>query len=525
METTITQDCAPAGVTICERTPGLPIAGPRHRAAAGCLVLLLLLLAGPAARAQAPAWQTAVTAFQNNFISSQIRATAADASGNVYVAGNFTGTIVLGSIGLTSAGNNDAFVAKWSSASGTFVWAQRAGGPLDDYGTGVAVSGASVYLTGYFMGTAAFGGTAPLVSAGGTDVFVAKLADAGPAGSFVWAQRAGGPGSEQANAVAVQGANVYLTGYFTGTAAFGGTAPLVSAGGTDVFVAKLTDAGTAGSFTWAERGGGVINDAATAVAVSGANVYIAGNFTLTVSFGSAFLVSAGYADAFVAKLIDAGPAGSFVWAQRGGGPNFDVAHGAAVSGANVYVVGQFETTASFGPTVLTGTGYDVFVAKFIDAGPAGSVAWAQRGGGPNFDVAYGVAVSGANVYAAGYVVPPASFGPFAFAAPTNTNVGFLASMRDPTLTATRSALSAESVTLAPNPAHGMATVRLPAVPGTATATLTLLDALGRAVRTQQVPLAAVGTTAEVPLAGLAPGLYRLRVQAGGQQASQALAVE
>ena len=79
--------------------------------------------------------------------------------------------------------------------------------------------------------------------------------------------------------------------------------------------------------------------------------------------------------------------------------------------------------------------------------------------------------------------------------------------------------------LTPNPAHGTATVQLPAVPGAAQATLTLLDALGRTVRTQLVPLPAAGATAEVPLAGLAPGLYRLRVQAGGLLASRALAVE
>ena len=34
-----------------------------------------------------------------------------------------------------------------------------------------------------------------------------------------------------------------------------------------------------------------------------------------------------------------------------------------------------------------------------------------------------------------------------------------------------------------------------------------------------------GATAELPFTGLAPGLYRVRVQAGGQQASRALAVE
>ena len=554
---------------------------------AGLLLWLGLLVAGPAARAQAPAWQAAVTSFQTGGNSSRIQASAADVNGNVYVAGTFSGTIVLGTIGLISAGSNDVFVAKWSSASGNFVWAQRAGGPaadeaaaiavngasvyltgtftgtaafggtalvsagavdvfvakltdagpaasfvwaqraggsLQDRSFGVAVSGASVYLTGIFEGTTTFGGTAPLVSAGSFDVFVAKLTDAGASGTFSWARRAGGPSLEFAGGVAASGTSVYLTGGFTGTAAFGGTA-LTSAGSSDVFVAKLTDAGSSGAFAWAQRAGGTGFDNAAAVAVSGANVYITGNFSGTTSFGAAFLVSVGSDDAFVAKLTDTGPAGSFVWAQRGGGPGADAGYFVAVSGANVYASGYFNDAASFGSTALIGIGNEAFLAKFVDAGGAGSVAWAQRGGGPGSDVADGVAVGGQNVYVVGYVTPPATFGPFAFAAPTNTFVGFLASLRDPTLTATRPALSAESIALFPNPAHTATTVRLPAVPGAATATLTLLDGLGRTVRRQQVALPAAGAAAEVSVAGLAPGLYRLLVQAGGQQASRALAVE
>ena len=41
-----------------------------------------------------------------------VTATAIDASGNVYVAGYFTGTISFGATTLTSAGDRDVFVAK-----------------------------------------------------------------------------------------------------------------------------------------------------------------------------------------------------------------------------------------------------------------------------------------------------------------------------------------------------------------------------------------------------------------------------
>ncbi|GAB3581251.1 fibronectin type III domain-containing protein [Hymenobacter daeguensis] len=92
--------------------------------------------------------------------------------------------------------------------------------------------------------------------------------------------------------------------------------------------------------------------------------------------------------------------------------------------------------------------------------------------------------------------------------------------------AVHAALGAGVVELFPNPAHHTASVVLPAVPGAARAQLTLLNALGQAVRTQAVLLTrASETRVQLDLAGLAPGLYSVRVAAGGQSASQRLVVE
>ncbi|MDQ2769419.1 MAG: T9SS type A sorting domain-containing protein [Bacteroidota bacterium] len=74
----------------------------------------------------------------------------------------------------------------------------------------------------------------------------------------------------------------------------------------------------------------------------------------------------------------------------------------------------------------------------------------------------------------------------------------------------------------PNPAHATTTVAVPAVPGVATATLTILDAVGRTLRTQTAP---TNAPAELNLTGLAPGLYAVRVQAGAAIATQRLVVE
>ena len=551
----------------------------------GLLTLLFLTLRLPAA-AQAPAWQSAravavaTAAVASNY--STVTATAVDATGNVYLAGNFTNTMALGGTTLTSLGVYDIFVAKFSPVSNQFVWAQRAGGTDSDYATALAVSGTNVYVAGYFgSSTAGFGatsltnagsigsydmfvakltdagstgsftwaqraggtggaaaaalvvsgtsvyvagsfggpmasfGTVILTNVGSSDVFVTKLTDAGSTGSFVWAQQAGGTGSEGASGLAVSGTDVYVAGDFSGSMAVFGLATLASAGSFDVFVTKLTDAGSAGSFAWAQRAGGTDSDRATALAVSGTSLYVTGYFySSTAGFGATTLTNAGFDDVFVTKLTDVGSTGSFAWAQRAGGTGVDHANTLAVSGTGVYIAGNFNSpTAVFGTATLTNTNSigadDVFVAKLMDVGITSSFAWAQRAGGTGNDVATALTLSGTSVYVAGdFNSSTAVFGPITL---SNLNsrpitVGFLASLTDPTLTATTAPDGPRApAALYPNPAGRTATLRLPA--GTAPAPLTLTDALGRAVRHYPAP---AGAEAVLDLGGLPAGLYLLR---------------
>ena len=72
-------------------------------------------------------------------------------------------------------------------------WATQAGGTGIDVGYGIsALPDGSSIVTGYFRDTAAFGSTT-LTSAGGKDVFTAKMnAD----GTWAWATQAGGTGTD-----------------------------------------------------------------------------------------------------------------------------------------------------------------------------------------------------------------------------------------------------------------------------------------------------------------------------------------
>jgi hypothetical protein len=79
-----------------------------------------------------------------------------------------------------------------------------------------------------------FGG-GNLVSAGGTDIVVAKYS---PTGTHLWSQRFGSTDSDRGNTVATDASgNVFMTGRFGETVDFGG-GDLVSAGLSDIVIMK-----------------------------------------------------------------------------------------------------------------------------------------------------------------------------------------------------------------------------------------------------------------------------------------------
>ncbi|MDY0112281.1 MAG: SBBP repeat-containing protein, partial [Candidatus Syntrophosphaera sp.] len=163
------------------------------------LLFVLLLLCTRFIFAQSDIWLWAKQA--GGTYSDEGNGIAIDSSGNSYVTGRFQGTATFGTTTLTTTGSSeiaDIFVAKLDS-SGNWLWATKAGGNDRDYGYDIATdfSGNS-YVTGYFNGTASFGGTT-LTSSGQEDIFVAKLDSSG---NWLWAKKAGGTCSESGLSIA-----------------------------------------------------------------------------------------------------------------------------------------------------------------------------------------------------------------------------------------------------------------------------------------------------------------------------------
>ncbi|MGI4762572.1 MAG: beta strand repeat-containing protein [Janthinobacterium lividum] len=91
--------------------------------------------------------------------------------------------------------------------------------------------------------------------------------------------------------------------------------------------------------------------------------------------------------------------------------------------------------------------------------------------------------------------------------------------------ATAASLSASEVTVYPNPAQGRFTVRVPAVAGASQVQAELLNTLGQVVRRQSATLPAAGTTLTVEAAGLAAGVYTLRLTAGASTLAKRVVVQ
>jgi hypothetical protein len=223
---------------------------------------------------------------------------AADAAGNIALTGYFQGTSNFGGQNLTSAGANDAFVARYDS-NGREDWSARFGGSSDDRGMAVAIDGqGAVIATGSFIGSVDFGGGA-IANTGGADIYLAKYS---ATGVYAWARAFGTSASvgESVTAVAVDGSNnVLLTGAIVNTVNFGG-GDLQTNGTYDVFIAKFR---SDGQHTWSKRAGALYDDHGWGIAADTAgNVIATGDFYQSINFGGGALVNDGGMDSWVVKL-------------------------------------------------------------------------------------------------------------------------------------------------------------------------------------------------------------------------------
>lgn len=345
-----------------------------------------------------------------------------DNSGNVYVTGKFeqNGAIFSG-VSVPCAGNHDIYLAKYS-AGGSLIWIRTGGGTVGDYSYGLACDGTNnVYIAGEIEGWGNLisfpGSTITLNSIGDNDVLVAKY---DLAGNLQWAKNEGWLYNEKAQGVTYDAAgNVYVCGHYSDTSKFGGNV-LYSNGGRDIFVFKY-DAN--GNFQWVRNAGGPGRDEAKSIKCDAAgNVYVCGMYSNGAVFGSTTYstVSGSYFDSYIAKYSSSG---TLLWVKTAGGSFDEVAWSLAIDNAGLlYIAGEFNASAFFGPTQLITTGNaDVFIACY-DAN--GNEQWAKGAGGPLIDRARGIGCDGNNLFITGQFGNTATFGTSTLTASDSSDVFF-----------------------------------------------------------------------------------------------------
>lgn len=452
---------------------------------------------------------------------------AVDGNGNVYVVGTFGSLQAsFGSITLAHVnGNDNTFVAKLSP-TGTWLWAtQTAGGSYSfgDLAVGVALdSSGNVYVAGQFisqklvLGNIILTNSDPTIAYNGSkrpDLYVAKLSSSG---TWLWAVSGGGTSDDVAAGLAVDPAgNVYLAGSFESPTATFGSATLIKSGYANTIVAKLDGAG---NWLWVARGGGSAYCYPTSIAVDASGQpYIAGNFTLSATFGSYTCGAVGYYDAFVAKL---NATGAWQWVAQCGGSAADAAVGLSIDKqGGTYIAGRFlSPTMTVGGTTLTSyptktNNYEVFAAKL---NAQGAWQWAAQGTGSGDDIATSAVLDGmGRFWLAGYSFGPSvQFGTTTITNPVaNTGIGFVARLGSQVLTTQAAAAGTKFFTIYPNPAHTAISVQ-GAVAGQL---IQLHDLAGRLLLTAKAP--ASGLLQLLLPVSLAPGMY---IASSGGQAQRLL---
>jgi hypothetical protein len=306
------------------------------------------------------------------------RAVAVDNDGNVYVAGQYGGYSQFDTIFCYGNGTYEAFLAKYNSV-GDIQWVRHAGGPNEDYATGVCIDTEGfIYITGYFLDSIFFDDL-KLESEDLHDIFIAKYS---PSGELVWAKRAGGRGEDRSYAITADPhGDVAIAGQFSGTATFDFNF-VSSSGDYDAFLAKY---GNNGICQWVKKGGGSDDDAAKGISSDNfGNFFITGYIYGSILFDTVHLntTSPTSTDIFIAKYS---PWGDFEWVRKCDSYLGDNPYGIATDWEGTsYITGYFQNETTFGNHTIHAQGYnDAFLAKYDHDG---NCDWAKAIGGNDLDV-------------------------------------------------------------------------------------------------------------------------------------------
>jgi gliding motility-associated-like protein len=335
----------------------------------------------------------------------------ADAAGNVYTVGNFTGIVDFDpgplEFNLTATGAEDAFISKLDK-DGNFLWAKQLSGSEHVSGVSIVLNANNhIYITGNFDSQTDFDGgpgTFTVSPVGRKDVFIVKY---DTDGNFMWAKQFGSPsGLSFGTSITIDASgNVLATGVIADTYSF------------------IVKCDANGNLIWDKRTGHATSlcTSTSIITDPAGNVYTTGYFstnsvTNPVDFdpgpGSFNLSPDGNADVFVSKLSEDG---DFILARQIGGVNLEQAYSIALDvTGNIIITGYFNGKCDFDPGTLVFNmiaqgDEDIFITK-LDIN--GKFIWAKQIAGSLSEFGNSISTDpGGNIYLAGYFFGTTDFDP------------------------------------------------------------------------------------------------------------------
>lgn len=269
-----------------------------------------------------------------------------------YTTGYFSQSASFDSTLIQSFGAGDAYIA-CQDGYGDYIWVKKGGGSSSDRGISIAqLSNSDLIVAGIFKGTFTFENQSISSVGNSEDIFLIRLTNQG---SLVWLKQLGGVAPDIVYDMNVDpNDNILLSGQFQGQTQYGAFSfssflsnpNPVSTPTFDMMVLKLDGNG---NVTWAKQGGGPYDDRAMSIATDpSANIYVTGQFSDTLQFGSFVYNNNALNAGFVTKL---NPNGDEQWFYR-------IAAGMVIpyslfqQGDYIYIGGDFLGTLTINTTPI-----------------------------------------------------------------------------------------------------------------------------------------------------------------------------
>ena len=246
----------------------------------------------------------------------------------------------------------------------------------------------NAYIVGDIQGTVDINpgtGVMNVTSAGSSDIFIEKIS---PAGTLVWAKTIGGTGQDFPNYVELDSAgNLYITGAFQSTVDFnpGSGTTNLTSAGSGDIFLLKLD--NSGNYVFSRRFGGTGNENGAVLKrdVNG-NIYLSGSFySPSISFSGHTINFLGNFDSFLVKLD---PAGTATWAKAFWAETNDMV---LDDTANIYITGQFfgsnvDLDPGAGTYYMSATGGSSDKDFFIlKLNTNGDFMWVKNDGSSNYN--------------------------------------------------------------------------------------------------------------------------------------------